>query len=457
MIKQKRTKVGVNGLTSERERWPLWKRNLAVLWVGQFAVTLGLTGTTPFMLFHIERLASGSESSILLWTSVALAGPSVTYMLTTPLWGKLGDRISRKWMFVRSLVALGICMLGMAWAPTITIFVIFRLLQGGLGGIYDSAIAMIAVTAPSERKGEAIGRYQQAVTAGGLAGPLVGGMAMGWIGSGMFLTFAALLTLACSALAWSTLNDPAKPCEHTAVTTDQFVDAAAAPKASAEMGTQSKSHGVWASMLCFWYHPEMKYLLAAGILSKCAATALVAIYPLFIQENYSSGSAAPRMIGLLEAATGVGALYGAGRWSKEGDRKKPIRLIMISLCLSGMVVFLQACTPVFTVLILLKLAQGYVFSAIIPLLLRTIIQDSPEGRQGVNIGTANSLLVTGQLAGSFMPQVIHSLPSAVRGIWGIGVLPLIGAVMITSPLIKKKYTERRRTEKYEHETRTDVQ
>ncbi|RUT35893.1 MFS transporter [Paenibacillus zeisoli] len=456
MSKREGNKVGQNEQTAERKRWPLWKRNLAVLWVGQFVVTLGLTGTTPFMLFHIGRLASGSESSIMLWTSVALAGPSVTYMLTTPLWGKLGDRVSRKWMFVRALVALGICMLGMAWAPTLTIFVLFRLLQGGLGGIYDAAIAMIAVSAPSDRKGEAIGRYQQAVTAGGLAGPLVGGMAMGWIGSGIFLTIAGLLTLACSALAWILLNVPAKLCDLTAVTTDQSLDAAAAPNDSAELGSESKPHGVRASMLYFWYHRELKYLLAAGILSKCAATALAAIYPLFIQENYSSGPAAPRMIGLLEAATGVGALFGAGRWSKKGDRKEPARLVINSLCLSGLVIFLQACTPVFTVLILTKLVQGYVFSAVIPLVLRSIIQGSARGRQGVNIGTANSLLVTGQLAGSFMPQIILSLPSVIHGIWGIGILPLIGAALIRSQAIGKKYTERRRNKNYEHETRSNV-
>ncbi|USB31593.1 MFS transporter [Paenibacillus sp. YPG26] len=456
MSKRKGTEARQSGNISASMRWPLWKRNLAVLWMGQFAVTLGLTGTTPFMLFHIERLATGSEGSIMLWTSIALAGPSVTYMLTTPLWGKLGDRVSRKWMFVRALVALGICMLGMAWAPTILVFVIFRLLQGGLGGIYDAAIAMIAVTVPPDRKGEAIGRYQQAVIAGGLTGPLIGGLAMGWIGSNMFLTAAALITLACSVLAWSVLSDPPKSRVNSVLGADQTVNEATDHKNSDEKGTGSKPNGVWASILLFSKHSEMRYLLTAGILSKCAGTALVAIYPLFIREHYTSGPSAANMIGMLEAATGIGALYGAGKWSREGDRKDPVLLILIALCLSGIVVLLQASTPAFAVLIVLKLAQGYVFSAVIPLVLRSILQHSAEGRQGVNIGTANSLLVTGQLAGSFMPQALHIFPGLLLGIGGIGILPLIGAAVVSILPIKKKYTERRIQKRYEHQTRSDV-
>ncbi|MBD0383537.1 MFS transporter [Paenibacillus sedimenti] len=413
-----------------KRRWPLWKRNLALLWAGQFAVTLGLTGMTPFMVFHIRAMIGEMEGEALAgWTALALGGPSAAYMLATPFWGRLGDRISRKWMVVRALGGLAICMAGMAYAPTAAVFVLFRLLQGALGGIYDAATAMIAVTAPPERKGEAIGRYQQAVTAGMLAGPLIGGWFVGRIGTDAFLLGAAALTGLCCAAAALLLRE-----------------GEAANRSSQDQQAFSElpvKGGVWACLQSFWRDREIRAYITAAMLARCMASAGVTLLPLYLLAAYpEEGIGLANRIGWLEAIASLGALYGAVYFAKASDRGRSDRLLIMALLLCTLCVGLQAALPMLAALLLLKLGQGFAYSAVQPLVMRAIVHNSGNGRQGVSIGTANSLLVAGQLAGAALPAAIAGWTGASGGLALTALLPLAGALIIYQSSFTKKLFER---------------
>lgn len=395
-----------------RQNWPLWKRQLLLLWLGQFAVTLGLTGMTPFLLFHMQELLGTTGEAAIWWTSAALAVPSAAYMVTTPLWGKLGDRISRKWMVVRALGGLGFCMAGMAYAPNAAVFLLFRLLQGGLGGIYDAATAMIAVSAPPERKGEALGRYQQAVVAGSLAGPLIGGWCVGRIGSEAFLLGAATLTLLSCAVCAALLKEEKTHGE--------------------ESREEKRTEGVWHCLSFFWQDRDIRSVLAAGILARAMSAAGVALLPLLLWQAYpEEGAGLAGSIGWMEALAALGALYGAARFGKASDRGRSDRLLLLALLLCALSVGLQALLPFVAALLLLKLVQGFAYSAVQPIVMRTLISRTAGGRHGIQIGTANSLLVIGQLAGSVFPAIVLHAVSASAGLILAALLPLAGAFILS--------------------------
>lgn len=151
------------------------RRNVRVLWGGQFLSIAGLTVMVPLLPFYLRELGALEADENRLWTGLCLAAPAVTLAMVSPVWGKLGDRWGRKWMVVRALIGLAVSLALMGLAQTPLQFFLFRLLQGACGGVVDSASAFAGAEAPEEERGSVLGRLQSATAAGALAGPLVGG------------------------------------------------------------------------------------------------------------------------------------------------------------------------------------------------------------------------------------------------------------------------------------------
>lgn len=62
-----------------------WKKNLAVLWIGQFLVMGGMTMIIPFMSLYLQsdRIGLTNQHQIATWAGVIFAGNFVTAFLST--------------------------------------------------------------------------------------------------------------------------------------------------------------------------------------------------------------------------------------------------------------------------------------------------------------------------------------------------------------------------------------
>src|SRR5699024_11594521 len=69
----------------------IWYRNFRILWLNQFISIAGLTVLVPLLPIYIASLKDLSVTEIQLWSGIAIAAPAVTTMISSPLWGKLGE------------------------------------------------------------------------------------------------------------------------------------------------------------------------------------------------------------------------------------------------------------------------------------------------------------------------------------------------------------------------------
>lgn len=385
-----------------------WRTSFRILWGGQFFTIAGLMGITPFLPFYMQQLGVDDTQTNLLWSGVALAAPALSYALTAPLWGKLGDSWSRKWMVVRSLLGLSISLLLMGVAQTPVQFFLARLCQGAFGGIYDASAAFIGSQAPHKRQGEYLGKFQNGIAAGSLIGPLISGILADQWGFRPMLLFTGAVVGGCAILASLFLrefNQEAK-----------------------QSGQQSP--GVWKQMNSMLQDPRLRTFLVGGIAAKFGVFGLVTVYGPFVSGLIPHSQAQTTWIGLMDAAVHVGTLLGSSWWGKKNDRGTVEKNFVVSAGFCGLVISMQALLPFLAWLFVLRVLQGFFFCALIQSVMLVVMRTSQEYNRGLRTGIANSLLVTGQLAGSIAGGFLGGFLPLHQTVLGMGSVFMISSAFV---------------------------
>ena len=98
--------------------------------------------------------------------------------------GRLADMLGRKRVYIAGILVftVGSALAGMS--DLITVLIIFKVVQGlGAAMSQGTAMAMITSTFPSAERGKGLGTHASVVGAGGVIGPVMGGLlvsAVGW-------------------------------------------------------------------------------------------------------------------------------------------------------------------------------------------------------------------------------------------------------------------------------------
>ncbi|MYS85783.1 MDR family MFS transporter [Embleya scabrispora] len=131
--------------------------------------------------------------------------------VTTPVWGKFGDLIGRKPMYLASIAVFvaGSALCGLS--QSMTQLIVFRIVQGiGAGGIGAGAFALIGALVPPRERGKYQGMGASIMAIGTIGGPLLGGFItshFGWRWAFYVNLPLGLLTL---GWLWLALHVPAK-------------------------------------------------------------------------------------------------------------------------------------------------------------------------------------------------------------------------------------------------------
>lgn len=152
---------------------------LAAMFVSVLSMTI-LTTALP----RISAALNASESS---YTWVIIAS-MLTMTASTPIWGKLADRLDRKMLMQLSLGLYAVASMAAGLSQSMTMLITARVFQGiGTGGIMSlSQIIMGSIIPPRERG--RYGGYMGATFAcANVLGPLIGGLIvetplLGWRG-----------------------------------------------------------------------------------------------------------------------------------------------------------------------------------------------------------------------------------------------------------------------------------
>ncbi|WP_260115472.1 MFS transporter [Paenibacillus hexagrammi] len=153
-----------------------WKRNLHILYAGQFLAMASTSCITPFLPLYLQQLGLEDPSQVLLWSGMIYGANLLSAFLLSPVWGRLADSHGRKLMLVRSGLgmAVTITLMGIVGSPLQLL--LLRFINGMMSGFGPAAVALTATNTPKERTGYALGLLHSGAVAGTICGPLLGGL-----------------------------------------------------------------------------------------------------------------------------------------------------------------------------------------------------------------------------------------------------------------------------------------
>jgi multidrug resistance protein len=147
-------------------------RRLGVLIAVNLVDMIGLMLILPILPFYALDL--GARPEAVGWL---IAGFAMAQLLAAPFWGRLSDRYGRRPALVIGLSASAIAYLVFAFANSLWLLFLSRVVQGAGGGTTGVAQAYVADTVSSRDRARALGWLSASTNVGVIVGPLIGSLA----------------------------------------------------------------------------------------------------------------------------------------------------------------------------------------------------------------------------------------------------------------------------------------
>ena len=174
---------------------------LAVLIVTNFVDMVGLLMIIPLMPFYAREMGGGA-----LVVAILMGSFTAAQLISAPWWGRFSDKYGRRPALLVGLTASCIAYVVFAFANSIWLLLLSRVVQGAGGGTVGVIQAYVADSVEPDNRAKALGWLSAATNVGVAIGPAIGSAALVLGSRGPGLT-AAALCLVNIFFAWKFLRE----------------------------------------------------------------------------------------------------------------------------------------------------------------------------------------------------------------------------------------------------------
>ncbi len=395
-----------------------WKKNLIVLWFGQFLVMAGMTMIIPFMPLYLQSdLGLTDTHQIGLWASIIFAGNFVTAFIFQPIWGKYADRYGRKLMILRSGFGMAAVVLAMGFATQPWHLLVLRLLNGTISGFNPASIALISATTPKERMGFAMGSIQSGAIAGTILGPFIGGLLADAIGFRPIFYLTGSLLLAATLLALFVVRE----------------------KFDREKAAEKEQTSVIGGFKELSQIPQLLALFGVTLFIQFANMSPMSLLPLYVQELHGTATNLAFWAGFVGSVTGLSNLVSSPVLGRLSDKIGAERILAVSLIGSAVMFIPQAYASSVWQLLAARFGLGLFLGGLIPTVNALIRQHTPDGMESRAYSFNSSTMSLGNMIGPVVGGAVAGSVGGIRTLFLVSaVLMLINGVWVWFTLLRKK-------------------
>jgi multidrug resistance protein len=151
------------------------KGKLTVLMITAFVDMLGLAMVIPLLPFYATEL--GASATIV---GVLIAAFSIAQLASAPLWGRFSDRYGRRPALLVGLLISAVAYVIFAFAGTLWLLLLSRVVQGLGGGTIGVVQAYVADASDPNNRAKSLGWLSAATSLGAVVGPAIGSALIHW-------------------------------------------------------------------------------------------------------------------------------------------------------------------------------------------------------------------------------------------------------------------------------------
>jgi multidrug resistance protein len=380
------------------------KGKLTVLMITAFVDMLGLAMVIPLLPFYATKL--GASATIV---GVLIAAFSIAQLASAPLWGRVSDRYGRRPALLAGLLVSAVAYVIFAYASTLWLLLLSRIVQGLGGGTIGVVQAYVADASDPNDRAKSLGWLSAATSLGAVVGPAIGSALIHW-GRHAPGIASAIFCVLVSVFAWTYLRESKE-------------DASA----SGEHGVlpQTSAGAVW-SVIAHPREPAQKliwlYAVAIG-----AFYGTVPTLPLLLSDRLPITEANVGYFVMYLGAMGVfvraGILGRMIEWLGEA-RLTRLGLVLLAVGLA-LVAAVHSYLTLLLALTLMPLGTAFVFPCVTAMLSRVV----PKRHRGLYMGVQHtfggvSRVVFPLAAGVAMDHLGLGFPFVVAGVLVLSTLLL---------------------------------
>ncbi len=389
-----------------------WKISLAILSVAAVLMSLSYTMLIPFLPMYLIQELGVDQADVNIWSGCIFSVSFLISGVMAPIWGAMADKNSRKLMAVRSAFFLAISYGLSGLVQNEWQLLAVRCFQGFAAGLWPACLAILSANVPKDRLGFSLGTMQGAMTAGGVLGPLFGGMLAEAFGMRMtFYLGSAALTFITLLIIFFIKEPPKKPVHK---------DAPEKPKVN-----------------LLRIPVVQRMLLTAGIVQM---TILLQqpVMPLYVAELQGSMDRIVFVTGLLFSIVGISGVIASPIWGVVGQKIGFRPSLYAALFASGIFAMIQAWPDTLVPFGVWRFIGGLTFAGIFPAI-NAILTNStgPEDRGrifGLSFAAQQAGSVVGPIAGGALAMFVSL--KAVIFLAGFILIPLVIFLYLRRPAVE---------------------
>ena len=409
-----------------------WKQTYWAVWFANLVTAIGMMSFLPFFPEHLRALGMTDPDSIARWSAAIFGAAPLTAGLMMPVWGAIGDRIGRKAMVMRALLAICVFVGLMRFADTPLALFFLRVGQGLFTGFVAPSVTLVSVAAPAHKQGQVSGSLQTALAAGSVIGPFVGGLLSVSIGvRGVFTFVAAAAFVSAVCVLLFAREDPAQR----------------RGKVEGQHGVRGLVRAAFGDIGVVWANPTLRLTIFTVFVMQFGIGSTNPLTELYVEELFRADSTSRLgewLMGTFSLDSqaelhtlATSAMFGGMSlillvamplWGMRGDRIGHGRTLAWSAVLCAIAMLFHALAPSILMLFVAKLFLGGSVAGGAPSAFGIAASEAPVESRGGTIAavvSARTFAVSiGAIVGGQLAPLI-----GIRGLyWGGAVLVAVSAL-----------------------------
>lgn len=370
-------------MTEEIQGNRSWKVVLAILVCNILFMSASYTMIIPFLPLYLAEELGAAPEHVNLWSGVVFSASFVVSAVMAPIWGRMADTRGKRLMAMRAsfLLAVSYFLGGIVQSPEELVGM--RMFQGFASGLWPMDLAIMTLYAPSAKLGLCLGIMQGVMTAGGVVGPLFGGVLA--TAFGMRMSFF----LAAGALFLNFL---------------MFVFLIKEPPASVQ--AMAKQKEAPKAQPKIWHMPLLRNMLLCGTLVSMIIMILQPVLTTYIAALAGDIENIVFVAGLVFSLGGIAGAITAPIWGKLGQRKGFFRVMALAMVCAGVGLFVQGIPDTLVPFAVMQFTCGMFLSGIHPAINAVLAENSSTEIKGRIFGYLFSAQQVGSMAGPILGGVV---------------------------------------------------